>query len=231
MLKIAIPVGHSILASGACSSAGGYVQEYKYCKELAPLVKYYLELAGHKVDVIICPERKFEKPIEEKGYKLGKINGKGYDLVVELHLNAFNGNAKGTEVLYYSEKGKAFAQRVNDKLDDIFTDRNVKQRKDLYILKQTDCPAILVEAFFCDNKEDYEKANEPHEMKLIAKKIAEGVHGKDIVEPKPIVEDKQDDVFYVLKAGTYSIRENVENRKQELEKLGIKDLYIDITKK
>lgn len=179
-MKIAITVGHSILKNGNCTSAGGYVQEYKYCKELAPLIANYLKQEKHTVDVIVCPERQFNKAYEEKTYKLSKVNRKGYDLLVELHLNAFNGSAKGTEVLYYSDRGKIYAQRVNDKLDDIFTDRNIKKRTDLYILRDTDCPAILVEAFFCDNKEDYQKADEAHEKDLIARKIAEGILNKNL---------------------------------------------------
>lgn len=179
-MKIAITVGHSILKNGNCTSAGGYVQEYKYCKELAPLIANYLKKEKHTVDVIVCPERQFNKAYEEKTYKLSKVNKKGYDLLVELHLNAFNGSAKGTEVLYFSDRGKSYAQRVNDKLDDIFTDRHIKKRTDLYILRDTDCPAILVEAFFCDNKEDYQKADEDHEKDLIARKIAEGILNKNL---------------------------------------------------
>ncbi|MDB8805001.1 N-acetylmuramoyl-L-alanine amidase [Romboutsia sp. 1001216sp1] len=179
-MKICITVGHSILKNGNCTSAGGYVQEYKYCKELAPLIANYLKQEKHTVDVIVCPERQFSKAYEEKTYKLSKVNKKGYDLLVELHLNAFNGSAKGTEVLYYSDRGKTYAQRVNDKLDDIFTDRGIKKRTDLYILRDTDCPAILVEAFFCDNKEDYQKADEVHEKDLIAKKIAEGILNRSL---------------------------------------------------
>lgn len=188
-MKIALIVGHSILKSGECTSAGGYVLEYTYCKELAPIVKKYLELLGCQVALIVCPERQFNTSTDEKRYKLNFVNGKGFDAVVELHLNAFNGTAKGTECLYYptSTKGKKLAQQVNDKLDDIFTDRNIKDRTNLYILRETDCPAIIVESFFCDNKEDYAKADEPHEKDLIAKKIAEGIVGKDLPmeTPKP----------------------------------------------
>lgn len=183
-MKICITVGHSILKDGSCTSAGGYVQEYTYCKELAPLVAAKLRKEGHIVDIIVCPERQFKEAYEEKNYKLNRINGKKYDLLIELHLNAYNSSAKGTEVLYYSEKGKAYAQRVNDKLDDIFVDRDIKKRTDLYILKSTDCPAILIEVFFCDNKDDYMKADEPHEKDLIARKIAEGILNKDLTEPK-----------------------------------------------
>ena len=179
-MKVAIIVGHSILKNGTCTSAKGEVLEYSYCKELAPIVQKHLKSKGHQVDVIICPEREFTKAYQEKTYKLGKINGKGYDLIVELHLNAYNGTAKGTEVLYYSNKGKEYAQKVNDKLDDIFTDRGIKYRNDLYILTQTDPISILVECFFCDSKEDYQRGDEAHEKDLIARKIAEGILNQDI---------------------------------------------------
>ena len=179
-MKIAIIVGHSILKNGTCTSAKGEVLEYSYCKELAPIVQKYLKSKGHTVDVIVCPEREFTKASQEKTYKLGKVNGKGYDLVVELHLNAYNGIAKGTEVLYYSSKGKEYAQRVNDKLDDIFTDRGIKYRNDLYILTQTDPVSILVECFFCDSKEDYQRGDEAHEKDLIARQIAEGILNQEL---------------------------------------------------
>ncbi|EIS9210352.1 TPA: N-acetylmuramoyl-L-alanine amidase, partial [Clostridioides difficile] len=37
-MKICITVGHSILKSGACTSAGGVVNEYQYNKSLAPVL-------------------------------------------------------------------------------------------------------------------------------------------------------------------------------------------------
>lgn len=231
-LKIGIIVGHSILKNGSCTSAGGYVQEYTYCKELAPLVADYLRKEGNTVDVIVCPERQFTEAYQEKAYKLGKINDKGYDLVVELHLNAFNGSAKGTEVLYYSEKGRVVAQRVNDKLDDIFVDRNIKKRDNLYILKDTDCTAILVESFFCDNKEDYAKADELVEKKAIAKKIAEGILNKDIVEVKPITPKppikpiEKNEVYYRVVVGSNQDIKESERLRDELKAKGYKETFI-----
>lgn len=226
-MKIAITVGHSILKNGNCTSAGGYVQEYKYCKELAPLIANYLKQEKHTVDVIVCPERQFNKAYEEKTYKISKINRRGYDLLVELHLNAFNGSAKGTEVLYFSDRGKTYAQRVNDKLDDIFTDRGIKKRTDLYILRDTDCPAILVEAFFCDNKEDYQKSDEMHEKQLIARKISEGILNKTIVENT----SSNNSIFYRVVAGSYTSRSNADAQLKLLESKGINGCFIDIYSK
>ena len=180
-MKICITVGHSILKSGDCTSASGVVNEYQYCKGLAPVLANVLKKEGHLVDVIICPEREFTNKNQEKSYKLPRINGKGYDLCVELHLNSFNKTARGTEVLYYSNSGKMFAQRVVNKLGNIFTSRGVKERRELYILNGTDCPSILIEIFFCDNQGDYDIAKKTG-YDGIAKLVAEGILNKTVGE-------------------------------------------------
>ena len=180
--KIAISVGHSILKSGMCTSAGGCVNEYQYNKKLAPLVKKYLEYAGWKADVIRCPEKKFTSKSEEKGYKIPKINGGDYNLAVELHLNASDGNGYGAEVYYKTSSGKTYAKRVQTKLSTLFRDRGAKQTNSLYFLNGTKPPAILVESFFCDNKDDYKKGKE---LEKVAKLISEGITGGSISTKKP----------------------------------------------
>ncbi|MBS5787196.1 MAG: N-acetylmuramoyl-L-alanine amidase [Clostridioides difficile] len=178
-MKIAITVGHSILKSGLCTSANGVVNEYQYCKMLSEFLARILKAAGCTVDVIICPEKQFKSKTQERTYKLPRINGKKYDLVIELHLNNYNGSAKGTEVLYCSNTGKMYAQRVVNKLGTVFTSRGVKDRPDLYMLNSTDSPAIMIETFFCDNKNDYDIATKVG-YEGIAKIIAEGVLNKTI---------------------------------------------------
>lgn len=185
-MYIAIPVGHSLLKSGVYTSADGIVNEYKYNKELVNYVKKWLEKAGHKVDVIIVPERTYTSASSEKGYKLNIINKRGYDLVVELHLNASNGAGYGAEVYYYSTsaRGKAMAQQVQKSLATVFRNRGVKTNNDLYILRDSYPPAILIETFFCDNKGDVALAQSKG-YDAIGKLIAEGIHGKPISNPTP----------------------------------------------
>ncbi|MFQ4753680.1 N-acetylmuramoyl-L-alanine amidase, partial [Clostridioides difficile] len=134
---------------------------------------------GHKADVIICPEKQFKTKAEEKTYKIPRVNSGGYDLLIELHLNASNGQGKGSEVLYYSNKGLEYATRICDKLGTVFKNRGAKLDKRLYILNSSKPTAVLIESFFCDNKEDYDKAKKlGHEG--IAKLIVEGVLNKNI---------------------------------------------------
>ncbi|HEF0302007.1 TPA: N-acetylmuramoyl-L-alanine amidase [Clostridioides difficile] len=187
-MKICITVGHSILKSGACTSADGVINEYQYNKSLAPVLADIFRKEGHKVDVIICPEKQFKTKSEEKSYKIPKINSGNYNLLIELHLNSSGVGAFGTEVFYYSEKGKEYAQRVVDKLSKPFIrkkgdkevgNRGAKLDKSLYILNSSKPTAILIESFFCDNKEDYEKAKKLG-YEGMAKLIVEGVLNKNI---------------------------------------------------
>lgn len=179
--KIAISVGHSILKNGNCTSASGCVNEYEYNKKLAPLVKKYLEYTGWDADVIRCPEKKFSAASEEKSYKLPKINGGDYDLAVELHLNASDGKGYGAEVYYKTSSGKKYAKSVQKSLATLFRNRGIKQVDNLYFLNSTKPPAILVESFFCDNKDDYKKGKD---LEKVARLIAEGITGEKITEKK-----------------------------------------------
>ena len=178
-MKIALTVGHSILSNGSCTSADGRkyggCNEYKYNKAFSKQVANALRKNGHKVDVIICPEKKFTKWQDERTYKLNYINSHDYDLVIELHLNAASPNAHGTEVLYKSQKGAKYAKPVEKQLSKVFLSRGIQQRTDLYILNGTNCPAILLETFFCTSKADYKKAKGLINRKKLAKLIANGI--------------------------------------------------------
>lgn len=180
-MKIAISIGHSKLKNGNYTSASGTgrggVNEYLYNKKLAPIVKKYLEQAGHKVTIIRCPERKFTSASQEKSYKLPKLNGGSYNLVIELHLNASNGKGRGTEQWYKTSSGKKYADKIQKRMRTIFKDRGNKRTDGLYFLNGTKPPAVLIEGFFCDNKSDYAIGKD---CEKVGKLIAEGIAGKTI---------------------------------------------------
>jgi N-acetylmuramoyl-L-alanine amidase len=178
-MKIALTVGHSILKNGNTTSADGKkyggCNEYKWCKAFSKQVASALKKNGHTVKKIICPEKKFTSSKQEKPYKLNQINSGNFDLVIELHLNSSAPSAKGTEVLYTSSAGKKYAKKVQKQLSAVFLDRGIKRRDDLYILNGTKPPAILLETFFCTNKNDYKKAKGILNRQKLAKRIAKGI--------------------------------------------------------
>lgn len=178
-MKIALTVGHSKLKNGSYTSADGRkyggCNEYKWCKAFSKQVANALRKKGHTVKRIVCPERKFTSSTPEKDYKLRIINNGNYDLVIELHLNASVPEANGVEVLYKSEKGKKYAKNVQDELSKVFRDRGIVKRDGLYILNQTKPTAILIETFFCTNKNDYKMAKGITKRRKLAKLIADGI--------------------------------------------------------
>lgn len=222
-MNILISVGHSILKSGACTSADGRsfggVLEYAYNKEISKDVVKYLRQAGHTADILICPELQFSRSTEERTYKLPKINKGNYDLVAELHLNASNfHNAQGCEVLYICEKGKVIAQRIQEQLSSVFRSRGIRRRTDLYMLAQTNPVALIVESFFCDSSKDCELAAKTN----VARLIAQGIHGGPIAaQPTP---DPQG-FLYRVQLGAFTVRTNAEQLRNRLNTLGF-DAFI-----
>ena len=179
--RIALFVGHSKLVNGSFTGAMGFKNEYLVNKELAFETKKWLDVAQQPCDVIVVPEGTLTNKNQESKYKLPIANSGKYDLIVEFHNNAFKGTASGTEVLYKSNDGKEVATRVNNKLDDIFDDRGVRFRDDLYMLTKTKPVSVMLEVFFVDNKKDcdtYDRVG----AKAIAKKIAEGLIDSNINE-------------------------------------------------
>lgn len=223
-MKVLLTVGHSILKNGNCTSADGRpyggVLEYAYNKGIAERVMEYLKLAGNQVDFLICPELRFEKSTEEKKYKLDYENSGKYDLVAELHLNASAmHNARGCEVLYLSENGKKFAQKIQEQLTTVFKDRGIQKRDNLYMLTQTIAPAVIIESFFCDNSADCELA----EKTDVALLIAQGIHGGAITGNQ----DKPSGGFlYRVQTGAFRKKENADRLLAELKRKGFEAFVI-----
>ena len=232
--RMALTVGHSRLKNNTYTSADGRcyggVLEYDYNKELAPLIAKWMKKANWEVDVIICPERVFSKSTEESTYKLSRVNVAGkYDLVCELHLNATpSHNGSGAEVLYVSNAGKVYAQRVINKLSKLINKHGtgLSLRNNLYMLTKTKPVSIMLETFFCDNQLD---CNKMTDKDAVAKAIAEGIVGHDIdYKDKPIastpqtpVKDTSSDVKYWIQVGAFKVKANAVNQVNKLKVAGI----------
>ena len=218
-MKILLTVDHGRWKTGFCKRTDGLtyggVLEYAYNKGIVNQAAAYLRQAGHAVDVLICPELQFSRSTEEKNYKVPKANAGGYDLVAELHLNASAlHNARGCEVLYYSEAGKAVAQRIQAKLATVFKDRGVQRRTGLYMLKSTKPTAVMIESFFCDSEEDCELA----EKTDVALLIAEGIHGEDIAAVPE--EERPTGMLYRVQSGAFAEKANADRLLEALKGKG-----------
>jgi N-acetylmuramoyl-L-alanine amidase len=96
------------------------------------------------------------------------INELGPDFVLSLHCNSYNGQASGTEVLYYhrSKIGKNIAKILQKHLVTFLElrDRGIQPKtsedRGGNLLRYTKAPCVIAEPFFIDNDEDLAKARE-----------------------------------------------------------------------
>lgn len=148
--KIAILVGHGAGDSGAICWNG--MEEHAYNKQVA-------EYVASKT-----PVRLFFKSSNGWAPTYLKLGAYNPDISIELHLNSFNGKAVGCEVLCTSQKAKHIANSFTASFCAKFSRKNrgIKWLEsgdrgygNVKSASMISGKAILVEAFFCDNKDEW----------------------------------------------------------------------------
>lgn len=224
-LRVLICAGHTLKGKG--TGASGYINEGNENRILSKKVVEWLKVAntmsGIEIEVDYYEINESDTYLQKQ---VAAANKKNYDIVVQIHFNAYKtvSNAMGTETLYDkgSVKGKAYAERVNDKLNDIFKNRGTKERNDLYWLNNTKAPAILIETCFVDSKADTDIYNKDKDR--VAKAIAEGIIAKSIVKTPT------SNTYYRVVTNSYLDRTLANKEVSELKKLGV-SAFLDAFKK
>ena len=152
MIKsVFINPGHHIPEDPGAVNPHNGLKEADVAQQVGKLVVKYLEAAGLKTFYLQSDS------LEEIA---NSANNSGADVFVSIHCNAFNTMAKGTEVEIYGSGGEReiLAQCIQDQIVKSLgtIDRGLKIRPNLYELKHTSMPAVLVELAFIDNDEDAE---------------------------------------------------------------------------
>lgn len=192
-MKISVCIGHGKSQSGQYDSgavASGY-QEFKLARAIGKCLKQELSKYNCTVDLINYDG---DKNLAER---IKYVNSKGYDLNMELHLNA--GGGTGPEVYYKhnSKQGKALATAISKS---IATNLGLKNRgaktklisgQDYFgCVREIKCMSFLVETVFIDTKGDRDKVIYASGQEQCAKAIATAVakyYGLGRKEtPKPV---------------------------------------------
>lgn len=114
-------------------------------------------------------------------------NSKSRQLDVSIHFNA--GGGTGVETLWLSNDMSSLATAMSTKIASVLgiANRGAKQRTDLYFLRTTSRPAILIETCFIDNKADMDSYVKNFEN--LCRAIASVISGKAL-EMKVTEENK-----------------------------------------
>lgn len=149
-MKFGIDMGHNAAPD---IGAVGWAKEDDLTRAVGVKVMDKLEALGHQA--INCTPRRASSVLDSVRRRVSAANARDVDLYVSIHFNAFNGRANGTEVFAASSAGRRYAQPVLTQIVNLgFYNRGVKNGSHLFVLKNTNMPAILVECCFIDSWRD-----------------------------------------------------------------------------
>lgn len=190
-MKILIDPGHGIDTPGK-RSPDGLFREYLWNRQVADLILEGLVSAG--VDASLVVTETNDVTLRNRVNRVNTICnrlGASNVLLVSVHANAAgNGsawmNARGWSC--YTSKGKTKSDQVAECLYDAFEEefQDRKIRKDMsdgdrdweenfYVLQKSKCPAVLLENFFYDNREECAWMLQEETKKRIASAAVKGI--------------------------------------------------------
>ena len=190
-MKVLIDPGHGIDTPGKRSPDGLFL-EYLWNRQVADLLLEMLVSMGIDASLVVTETNDvtLRNRVNRVNTICNKI-GASNVLLVSIHANAAgNGsswqNAKGWSC--YTSKGKTMSDQVAECLYDAFEEefQDRKIRKDMsdgdrdweenfYVLEKSRCPAVLLENFFYDNKEECAWMLQEETKRRIASAAAKGI--------------------------------------------------------
>lgn len=174
MKKVYIGVGHGGSDPGA--AANGFKEKDL---NLAISLACQAELTRHGVTVLISRTKDESAPLEER---IKECNAFAPDLALDIHNNA--GGGDGAEVFHHygGGTGKILANNILNEIVAIGqnsrgakTKLNSSGKDSFGFIRQTVCPAAIVECAFLDNKKDIQIIDTAAEQKAMGIAVAKGI--------------------------------------------------------
>lgn len=224
---INIHAGHNPDGKTACGAVG-LIRESTEARRVKDEVMVQLAQLGHTVYDCTVNDGTGQQDVLKKIVK--KSNAHDADLNVSIHFNSGAkdtvGNQKttGTEVLIYSNASRAYEQAERtcagfEKLG--FQNRGIKFRPDLYVLRHTKAPAMLVECCFVDDRDDVQIYN----CQNVASAIVYGITGTCVMRAEKNGSGCERKLYRV-QVGAYGVRNYAENMAEKLQKAGFDALIV-----
>lgn len=116
----------------------------------------------------------------EMEHRAGLVNDQEADLLISVHMNFFEDGQYGGAQAFFcqgSSRGQQLANCIQTAIvSALQPDNNRKsQAKDFYMLRETTCPAVLVECGFLSNETDEANLQKPEYQGEMARCIVQGI--------------------------------------------------------
>lgn len=176
-----VHAGHNFIIPGA----NGFLDETTEARKVTKQIISALKSAGHTV--YDCTDNSGRTQGQILSNIVAKCNAHTVDLDISTHLNA--GGGTGVEVWCYNENTKNIAASICANISYTLgiPNRGVKYSKNLYVLRRTNSPAVLIECCFVDSKNDSARWNADKCGNAIASAIlGKQISGKNSAETVPV---------------------------------------------
>lgn len=224
MVKIFIDPGHSEKDPGAI---GNGLKEkdinLDICKRIQKGLNEY-----QNVEVILSrTDDSRYVSLQERTTKANQLN---VDILVSVHVNsATNSTAKGWEIYTYTNPGAGSTSLANVLHGEIMRaignaseDRGKKQ-KNLHMLRESKCKAVLTENLFISNPQDAALLAKAEFRQLLADAHIKGIEKflglKRKAQPPPV-----SNKLWIVQVGAFEEKENAEALANDLRKAGYRAL-------
>ncbi|WP_146553668.1 N-acetylmuramoyl-L-alanine amidase [Rummeliibacillus sp. SL167] len=168
--KFVISSGHGEKVSGAIGILNEHNEAKKVVNQVYAILTTQYNGSGYKYHetTATTQQRNLDNIVNYH-------NGKSRSLDISVHFNSASASATGSECLYYDARSLSvkMASAMSNALG--IVNRGAKERKELYFLRNTTKPAILLEVCFVTSKKDAAAYHKNFEdlCQAIAKVIAE----------------------------------------------------------
>ena len=158
-------------------------------RQIGGILQSYLRSLGHQYHIVTTVNADDPRDLS-LSYRVRVANSypAAETIFISIHCNAFNSKAKGFEI--FTSKGKTksddiaesianeiepFYNKLQLKLRYDFSDGDKDKERDFYVLRRTNCPAVLLECLFFDNYEEFKLLRDPEFQKELAWRIFLGI--------------------------------------------------------
>lgn len=170
---IGVNCGHT-KSGTAGSGAVGILDESNETRAVGHVLMEKLRSRGHTV--VDCTNDIAPTTSKNLSEIVRLANAQRLDLFVSIHFNAGGGN--GVECWTYAGRDLDEARKINHNIALLgFKNRGIKDGSHLYVVKNTNAKAILVEVCFVDNEKDADQYKLVG-FEQIAEAIANGISGE-----------------------------------------------------
>lgn len=186
--RVVLDSGHG-LPDGGAIGVNGTIESSVNIK-IAKELKKNLEKKGYTVIMT----RKDENSLDDTGKtiaqkkkndmhkRLNIINTSDADMFVSIHMNKFSDRRyRGAQVIYSSNfrESEILASAIQEKLHSLPDNKSkrtqLKAPPSIFLLKNAQIPAVLIECGFLSNPDEEILLNSPRYQKQLAQKILEGI--------------------------------------------------------